>query len=470
MSTGPAARRLAIRWLALGAYAALLFATAPPWPDDWDGVGFVESVTDFDMARLRPHPPGYPVYVALLRAAAAIVRDPVRACALVAVASGVVSIAFVWDAARRCAGERVAWMVAILVAVAPGVWRGCSGVGSEGPALACAAACAWGLTLARWGDCKSLGATVLGLGAGLGLGVRLSWAPLYLAALWMGARVDYRRALGTAVAACSAWAVPFVVWAGPAKIAALYSEHFGGHAARWGGTIITEPGFVRIVWVARDVFVDGLGVGIDPVGVAIAALLAVAALQAVVAWRAVGWRGWLPAFMLVAPYLVWIGLGQNVRDQPRHALPLVAMLAAGVALPVAGSRRAFALVGTLAVAGSIRTATDTHARRTVAPAGQQLVDLVRAQPAPKRPAVFGVGSVRFFETTDLASCARVAASLGEAHMELTHLNELPPRAWVTSELAGLDDARGALRPVADLCRPPRLDRARPCLGVYEWGF
>jgi len=27
-------------------------------PDDWDGVGFVESVRDFDLARFRPHPPG----------------------------------------------------------------------------------------------------------------------------------------------------------------------------------------------------------------------------------------------------------------------------------------------------------------------------------------------------------------------------------------------------------------------------
>ena len=457
-----------LRGLALAAYAALLFATAPPWPDDWDGVGFVESVRDFDLARFRPHPPGYPVYVALLRVAAAITGDPSRAGALVAVASGVVAIALAWDAARRFAGERAAWMVAILVAATPGVWRACTGVGSEAPALACAAACVWGATVSRRGALGSWGATVLGLGAGLGLGVRLSWAPLDIAALAMVARAERGRAWGTAAAACAGWVAPLVARVGPAELARLCAAHFGGHAARWGGTILTEPGVVRVRWLARDIFVDGLGVGTDSIGIATAVLLVVAAGQGLVTWRAAGWAGWRRSLALAAPYLLWIGLGQNLRDQPRHALPMVALLAAGLALPVARSRRALAVAGALALAVSLRTAGDAHARRTIAPPGQQIVDLARSQPSPERLAVFGVASVRFFEMTELASCAMVAGSLGEARLELTRLDQVPTRVWVTSELAGLDDSRGSLQPVARLCRPARLDRARPCLAVYEW--
>ncbi|MDP8998708.1 MAG: hypothetical protein M3O46_01205, partial [Myxococcota bacterium] len=113
--TPTAVRAWPVRALVVASYAALLFASAPPWPDDWDGVGFVESVRDFDLARFHPHPPGYPVYVALLRAAAWVVRDPMCACVLVAVASGVLAIALAWDAARRVAGELAAWVVAILV-------------------------------------------------------------------------------------------------------------------------------------------------------------------------------------------------------------------------------------------------------------------------------------------------------------------------------------------------------------------
>jgi hypothetical protein len=477
----PRTCRRAVGGLAAGGYAALLWATAPPWPDDWDGVGFVESVRDFDLARFRPHPPGYPVYVVLLHMAVAVVRTPMRACVLVSVASGVIAIVFAWNAARRRTGERAAWMVATLVAVAPSVWRACSGVGSEAPALACAAACAWGLaalpnlgqTAAGAADVPSraqrwAGATALGLGAGLGLGVRLSWGPLYLAALAVAPRGARARACGIAVGACAAWVAPFVAWVGPARLAGLYGAHFAGHAARWGGSILTEPGGVRFLWLARDVFVDGLGVGGDPLGLTTGVLLATATALALVTWYAAGWRGWRAVIAVLAPYLLWIGLGQNLRDQPRHALPLVVLLAAGLAIPSARSRRAGVIVGGLALAASIRTAADARARRTIAPPGQQLVELARRQRSPNRLAVFGGASVRFFETTELASSALAVWSLGDVRMALTRLDELPTRVWVTSELGGFDDARWPLEPVATLCRPRRVDRRTPCLGVYTW--
>jgi hypothetical protein len=455
-------RRLA----ALGAYAVLLALTAPAWPDDWDGVGFVESIGRFDLARFQPHPPGYPVYVALLRVAALVARVPMRACVVVAVASGVAAVALAWSAARRAVGERGAWAVGILVAATPLAWRACSGVGSEAPALACAAACAWGLVAATrrpWA-----GAVALGLGVGLGLGVRLSWAPLYLAALVLAPAGTRRRAWALSAASTAAWLIPLVAVVGASRLRALTAEHFAGHAERWGGTVMTEPGAVRLRWLARDVFVDGFGAGSDVLGVAIGLALLVALGVALAAWRRAGWRGWGRAALVVAPYLAWIALGQNLRDQPRHALPLVALLAAGLALPAAASRRALAVVGALAVLVATRAALDAHARRTVPPPGVQLVDLVRAQPAPDRVDVFGVSSVRFFETTELAGQAFTAGSLGDVQVRLTRLASLPARVWVTGELTGRDASPWPLEPVATLCRPPRIDRRAPCLEVYAW--
>jgi len=454
-------RRLGL--LALAAYAALLVASAPAWPDDWDGVGFLESVRDFDLARFHPHPPGYPVYVALLRLASAVTRDPMRAAVVVAAASGATAAAFVWGAARRVAGERAAWTCALLVGVSPLTWRACSGVGSEGPALACAAACVCGLAAE-----PPLGALALGLGAGLGLGVRLSWAPIYLAALALAPRGTRARAWLTASLACASWAAPFVALVGPSKLWALYAAHFAGHASRWGGTVATEPGGVRLVWLARDVLVDGLGAGADALGLAIAALATVAATQTVVVWRDARWKGWPAALVLVVPYMAWIGLGQNLREQPRHALPIAVAIAASLALPAIRSRRAMAVVGALALLVSLRTALDAHARRTVPPAGQQLVQLARAQPSPERLAVFGVSSVRFFETSELASRAFAAGTLGDVQVRLTHLDVLPERVWVTDEVDGRAASPWPLIPVATLCRPPRIDRREPCLEVFEW--
>ena len=455
----------ALAWFPLAAYGALLWVAAPPWPDDWDGVGFLEAVNDFDLVRFRPHPPGYPVYVALLRVAAAFVRTPMRACIVVAVASASAAIVVSWDAMRRALGDRAAWQAATFIAVAPGVWHVCSGIGSESPALACAAACAWGLLgQARAGKTA---ATVLGIGAGIGLGVRLSWSPLYLAALAFASRGSRARAWGAAGLACVFWLVPFVALVGPRALVAAYATHFGGHALRWGGTIVTEPGAIRALWLARDLFVDGLGVDADPLGVAIGTLIAIGLAQAAFVWHSFRWRGWRAVLGIAVPYLLWIGLGQNLRDQPRHAVPIVALFAAALAIACARRRAASLAAWLLVLLVAIRTAADARARRTIAPPGEQLVQLARAQPSPKRLVVFGGASVRFFETADIAASAFIAGSLGEAAMALTRLDELPTRVWVTSEVAGLEDSRSPLESIAMLCRPPRLDRRMPCLRVYE---
>ena len=456
--------------LALTLYLTLLVASAPRWPDDWDGIGFVESVHDFDIERFHPHPPGYPVYVALLRAAAAVVGDSFRAAVLVAAVSGAVAIALTWDAVRRLAGERAAWTAASLAAVAPGIWRACSGVGSEAPALAAAAACAWGLVvLSRGESVASRAASIaLGAGAGLGLGVRLSWGPIYAGALALAPRFARPLAWGIAAVSCAAWGGGLIAAMGGANLARVYGAHFAGHAVRWGGTIVTEPGWVRFAWMARDIFVDGMGAGRDPLGLAVGVFGGIAGCQAFALGWETRWRGWRRLSALFVPYVIWIGLGQNLRDQPRHTVPLVALLLVGLAIPAARSRRAAAIAGALAVLLLFRTTADAYVRRTVPPPGQQLVDLARAQPPQSRPLVFGAASVRFFEMTDLAGRARVVGSLGEVRLELARVANPSGPVWVTSELAGRDEASAHLRLIANLCRLARVQRATPCLGVYEW--
>jgi hypothetical protein len=453
----------------LSAYAVALAVSAPAWPDDWDGIGFVESVRTFDLARFRPHPPGYPAYVALLRVAEFVVHDPMRACVVVAAGSGAAAVWFLWGATRRIAGAWAAWAAAALVAMLPMVWRACSGVGSEAPALACAAACAWGLAAGAV-DRKQAwrGALALGLGAGLGLGVRLSWAPLYVAALALAPRPQRARAWVVGALGCVAWAAPLVALVGPSHLRDLVAEQLAGHLGRWGGTIATQPGTIRLAWLARDVFVDGFGAGSDWLGVAIGALLAAGCLTAVVAWSASAWVGWRAVAVAAGPYLVWVAFGQNLRDQPRHVLPLVALLAVALVLRAARSPRALAIVCAVALLAGVRTARDAIARRSTPPAGEQLVELVRALPAGDRPVVFGVASVRFFELTELAGDAFPAGSLGDVQLRLARLGRLPPRVWVTSEVEKEGDPRWPLERVATLCRPARLDRRAPCLDVDEW--
>jgi hypothetical protein len=461
-------------WAGLAALVLLRGASAPPWPDDWDGIGFVESIGRFDLDRFAPHPPGYPVYVAMLRAEARVARDPIAAANVVAVACGVAAIAMAaWAAARLLGRTRAAWLAAF-VASAPLVWRTSTAIGSEAPALAFACAAIAGAAMAP----PARAASWIGVAVGLGMGARLSWAPLFVALLALAPRGERRRAIGAAAGATLAWAIPLAAVVGPRHLLDLARTHASGHFRVWGGSAITLPSPAARAWfLARDVASDGLGAGRDALGVAIAiAVLALAAFG-LVAWRARGWVHARYAWCL-APYVAWIALGQNLRDQPRHALPVVFALAALLGL-AASTSRAARVAGAIALSLiAARTTLDARARSAVPPPGAQLVELASSGFGGGADVmVFGGPSTRFFELArgrETAPRAEAVGTLGEAHLALGRVSALPQRVLVTSEITGppaLTERRvaaGELVPRATLCRPPRIERRAPCLAVFAW--
>ncbi len=234
------------------------------------------------------------------------------------------------------------------------------------------------------------------------------------------------------------------------------------------GTAITEPGASRVLYLARDVFVDGLGVGSDTLGLAIGAVRAALALAGIVLWRRSAWRRARSVALLVLPYVAWIAIGQNLRQQPRHALPVVVALAVALAVAASEGRRLHALGAALAVLVAVRTTLDATARRQVPPPGAQLAAFVSQCPDAGGVAVFAGPSARFFEPTALAGHAVSVVSLDDARLELTRLNDYPRRVLATDEL---EDVAGAHLPlVTTFCRPARIDRRAPCLHVYEWAL
>jgi hypothetical protein len=439
--------------------AALLALSAPAWPDDWDGLGFVAAVTRFDMDVFAPHAPGYPVYVGMLKIAAIVVRDPVRAAIAVAALSGAGAAAFAYGAASRAFGKGRGAAVAFAVVATPLAWRAASGVGTECAALLFAAACAFGLAHGRgW---------TLGLAAGLGMGVRLSWAPLYLALLALAPRGTRGRAAAGASFGVLAWLVPLVSVVGLRHLESLYATHLAGHALRWGGTAIADPGAARLEYLARDVFVDGLGLGTDGLGLVLGFLVVVVGGYGLAAWKQAGWSGARRVAIALGPYLLWIALGQNLRQQPRHALPIVVAVAVGLAIAALDSERSRRFGVALASLLLARTAQDAWARKDTPPPGVQIVQAVRALPRPDRVLVFGGPSARFFEDTDLAPRARAAATWGDVRIALGRANELPLRVLVTSEIEAFDAPPYPTKAWRTFCRPERIERRAPCVQVVE---
>jgi hypothetical protein len=431
----------------------LSFALAPPWPDDWDGLGFLASIRRFDLDAFAPHPPGYPVYVALLRVGSLVFADPMNAAKAVAAISAATTVVLIALALRRLiASTRVRVLLSLAVVVTPLGCRCVTAVGSEAPALALTSLALYAIAADR--------PLCLGVAVGLALGCRLSWAPLVLPLLAFGTHRGVT--IASTFASTVAWLFPLSAVVGPLHLLRSLWAHAVGHATRWGGTALTEPARIRFLW--RDLFVDGLGADSDVLGIAIGVATALSAVLALAAWRTARWTGAREVGIVSAPYLVWVALGQNLREQPRHVLPLVALMALGLALAGFHDRRARWACLPLFVLVAVRAWLDTSARDANPPPGAALVAYVRSRPDANRVLVFGGASARFFQPTDLAARAFTVESMGDVAMTLTRVDSPPARVLVTSEVLDRDPSEWV---VATFCRPARIDRRVPCIDVYE---
>ena len=219
------------------------------------------------------------------------------------------------------------------------------------------------------GAWATFAATALGA---LALGARISYWPLALSLallVWRERREWDGPAVLGALVGLVAWALPFVCIVGVAKLWVLGGVHVAGHFSTWGGSVVTRPDLgSRLFATARDLVYDGLFP--EP--------LALAAAVALVAWARPrpSRRAWWLAATVALPYLIWIFVAQNVLEQPRHALPLVA--AATLALALATRTRPLAASLLVALAAAVAVPL-TVMRVRVPPAPVQLAAWLAAR-------------------------------------------------------------------------------------------
>jgi hypothetical protein len=466
----------------LVAAAALVIAVAR-WlgrarvPDDWDSVGFVRAVERFDLAAFQPHVPGYPVYVVLTRAAHAAGLSPLDAAtAISALASAATAVALFGLASSVAglaglAGWRAGFAAMALWGAAwlPQLLGGAALSDATATALAVAGFAALTIDGPR---AALLGAVAMALC----LGTRLSYWPLALSfavvvARW---RPQHRRAAAVGgVVATAAWLLPFVALVGARRLWTLGTTHAVGHFADWGGSVATRPDLAaRAVAFARGLVYDGLfahwlALAVASLAVVIAAAAAARRSRA----RGPSARFRAVAAVVIVPYAMWVFFAQNVIEQPRHLLPLVA--AAVVALALRAARQTIGAVAAVAlvVAAAAATAPLAVARVRVAPAAVQLGrHLAAAHPRANEAIVFGTRSVRLIQLAAPSLAALERQSVGEVRGALERLDVLPRNLYVTSELTVDPDHAAHVTPGPEFCRDPRLDRSRPCLRLLRYNL
>ncbi len=375
-SSGPGrAGLLAVLLLAGGVLAGHLSAL-PATLEDIDSVNFALGVRDFDPGTHRPHPPGYPVYIALGKAATAITRaawpaglpDRVEARALAAL-SLAGAVLLMWLVPRvltafsvggvqrtgRPALSRRALMATLVFAACPLTWYLTVRPMSDVPGLAAACAALACLALAWWrqhptpegerrlapaemtasGRLIVIGALLAGVAVGLRTQTLWLTAPLLLLVLADRAGRGLVGALLGATMAFTlgalAWGIPLLVASGGlnAYLAALGSqagEDFAGVEMLYLNPTPRLAAFAlqrTFIWPWDDVWLAGV----------VLALAAVGALVLAVRER----RTALAVAAITLPYLAFHLAFQDTTFA-RYALPLVlpVVFLAAVTLDLAG--------------------------------------------------------------------------------------------------------------------------------------
>ena len=439
----------------------------PCAPDIYDGVGYVEAVTDFDLAAFRPHAPGAPLLVGLSRLVHLFGITPLASVVLVNLALGVGAVFAAHSLVRGAFGGRIAPLFAAAwVAVAPGLVVASAATLSDGAAVALgtmAYACAFGD-----GRLAALYAGVLGAAA---VGVRpadVLWiAPVPVVFLARHRRRETVECAGVGVLASLAWIAPASLVIGAQRWWALSRAQLDGHVARWGETDPIWAGSRgRLIELADAVSLQIFGVE----GTRYAIVLLVS-LGAILVLAALGklQRGVLLLALLALPGVLLIACAQPVAAAPRHALPLavvvIALLSAALASAEKRHLRGPTIVAAVFLSSIAWMGLEAATEHRRPPPAVAMLRFVAHDASLTDAVVIGSRSARFAAWGERARIAPGSLA-GDAVIYAMKADVLPRPLLVTSDL----DLRGVppdrLRLVGTWTRGSPLDRRERTLSLY----
>ena len=221
--------RLALGLTVVGAITRVIAIPASLW--EWDDVLFAQALHQFDISEHIPHPPGFPVFVMLGRAAYAVLGDEHLAYAVIScLFTSLLPAGLFYFYREIFRDSTVAFAGALIGSFAPNVWVYSAASRSDGPALTLGII---GLTLVLRGVRSPRALLIAGLLFGVSMGVRVTvlFAVGLLLACVLLARLRATHwrlvggTLGLGIAGCLSWYVPLVLHNGWHAYHVAISEH-----------------------------------------------------------------------------------------------------------------------------------------------------------------------------------------------------------------------------------------------------
>jgi hypothetical protein len=441
------------------------FALLPRTLEDLDSVNFALGVRQFDVAKHQPHPPGYPVFIALSKVSTAALRIAgvgavaPRGLALWSAIGGALAVPALFVFFRRLERrDRLAWWATLVIACSPLYWFTALRPLSD----ACGFAAAMGVLALASGDATRRQLAAAAALAGLAVGIRSQTAVLTMPFLLIA--IARRRNPRTAVGAVAAFAIGVLAWAIPLIVASGGPSAYMHALTFQAGADFTG---IEMLWThhrARAVVNAVLNTFVWPwdwwLGLAVSALAALGALR--IAWRAP--RVALTLLATFGPYAFFHLLFQETVTT-RYALPLVPVMVYAALAALEG------LPG-----GAL----------PVAAIGIAVISLAGALPASMVYSRDGAPAFRAFDDMAATAHGGDAVDVIALHAEMRRVSEwaepiLPApvtraphgREWLS--LVDLWKGKPSSR-VWFLAEPHRSDlalfdgRARELARAYRWGF
>ena len=315
--------------------------------EDLDSLRFALSMVDYDVAKLQPHFPAYPVFCCIAKLFYAVIRRYALAFSLLGGLSTFFTIFFTLKIAKIRNTTRMGKIAIFVIFMNPLLWLMSNRYMPDSMGVACLLASLYfttGQTESRKSQSLCHINCVGFFLAGILLGIRLSYFPLLAPALL--ARLKHPKRLKYIIAGTIGvlvWLIPLLWITGWNALITAAQAQSHGHFSEFGGTVSTHPElWLRLTKIFESVWADGFGFYWRGRHLITACTTIIIGIITIFNWQTL--RKWvveklsgddsiLPntIFIGCVIYLVWIFIGQNVIHKSRHVLPLLPFLGLGIA-------------------------------------------------------------------------------------------------------------------------------------------
>ena len=315
--------------------------------EDLDSLRFALSMVDYDVAKLQPHFPAYPVFCSIAKLLYAVIRRYALAFSLLGGLSTFFTIFFALKIAKIQSTTRIGKIAIFVLFMNPLLWLMSNRYMPDAMGVACLLASLYFTTAQTEGRkhtplcCTNCVGFFL---AGILFGIRLSYLPLLVPVLLVRLKRPERlKYIIAGTIGILVWLIPLLWITGWNTLITAAQTQSHGHFSDFGGTVSTNPElWLRLTKIFESIWADGFGLYWRGRHLITAGTTIIMGIIVVFNWQTL--KKWTveklsgdnsilpnPIFIGCIIYLVWIFLGQNVIHKSRHVLPLFPFLALGIA-------------------------------------------------------------------------------------------------------------------------------------------